>query len=310
MTRKLPPLNALRAFEAAARHQSFKAAAEELNVSQSAISHQIKKLEERLNVSLFKRGLRTVTLSAAGRDYFPHIRDAMDKMDAATKNLQNQDDGNILTIQTHSTLAVRWLIPKLQAFNADYPDFEVRVITSQMNPNFRGEYFDLAIMIGKGSEPDLIYEYLFTPEMFLVCSPKILNQDTPLNTPEDLENFVLLQVYPSEKDWEEWLDYAGLKNIDPNNGLRFDSYDHALKMAARGHGVALGMQPYVDEDFATKLLTCPLPEFTTTSKSDWNLVHSRAQRDNKKIKTFKAWLLQQINEDSELARLRLTGPGA
>lgn len=302
--RSIPPLNALRAFEAAARTESFKAAALELHVSQSAISHQIRHLEEVLTTKLFNRSTRAAELTEAGRAYLPFLQRAFDSISDGTRLLTRVTREDVLTIRMYSTFAVRWLIPRLHRFQGRYPELKVGVTTSQLDPIFPDQDIDLGIMIGRPSEAHVHYQYLFSPTMFPVCSPKLLSGRNRIKRPDDLSRFTMLQVYPSAGDWAAWLAATGAKGIDPDGGLRFDSYDHALRMAARGMGVSLAMQPYVDEDLAAGLLIAPLPRHTVPAPGNWYLVYPIEHRKLPKTMAFQSWLLEEISGDESLALLR------
>jgi LysR family glycine cleavage system transcriptional activator len=302
--RSLPPLNALRAFEAAARTGSFKEAALELHVSQSAISHQIKHLEQVLAVKLFDRGTRAVLLTEAGRTYLPFLQQAFDSISDGTRMLTRATREDVLTVRLYSTFAVRWLVSRLHRFQDRHPALQVRLMTSQLDAEFPDQDIDLAVMIGRPSPGRVHYEYLFSPTMFPVCSPKLLAARKRITRPSDLAGFTILQVYPSAGDWAAWLKATRVKGVDPDAGLRFDSYDHALRMAARGMGVALAMQPYVSEDLAAGLLVAPLPRHTVPAPGDWYLAYMADHRRVRKIAVFQAWLLDEVSADEDLAALR------
>jgi LysR family glycine cleavage system transcriptional activator len=302
--RSIPPLNALRAFEAAARTGSFKHAALELHVSQSAISHQIKHLEKVLGRKLFDRGTRVVSLSAAGRTYLPFLRQAFDSISDGTRLLTRVTREDVLTVRMYSTFAVRWLVSRLNKFQDRHPDINVRLTTSQIDTVFPDQDIDLAVMIGQPVAGQVHFEYLFSPTMFPVCSPKLITSRNRITRPSDLEGFTILQVHPSADDWAAWLKATRTKGVDPDSGLSFDSYDHALRMAARGLGVALAMQPYVSEDLAAGLLIAPLPQYTVPATGDWYLVYVAEHKSLRKIKSFQAWLLDEIDADESLAKLR------
>lgn len=307
MKRRLPPLTALRAFEAAARLGSFRDAADELAVSQSAISHQIKHLEANLGVELFVRTARAVELSDAGKAYHPVIRDAFDRIDTATRQLLSPEAENVLTIQMYSTFAVRWLMPRLQAFQTVHPQLQVRLNTSQIDADFTERGIDLAVMIGQRKRDTLYYDYLFSPRMMVVCSPKYLEtakeNGLPLAHPEDLASHPILQVYPSANDWAVWLEANGVTGVDPDAGLRFDSYDHALKTAARGLGVALAMQPYVAEDFEAGHLVDVFPQQHVRTIGHWFLTCPRERPGQRKVRLFADWLKAEIASDPHLTPL-------
>ncbi|MGB3471009.1 MAG: transcriptional regulator GcvA [Erythrobacter sp.] len=298
---KLPPLNALRSFEAAARLGSFKLAAEELAVSQSAISHQIKLLEEVLGLDLFVRRPRKVELTEAGESYRDSVSEAFEKLIEGTRALLKSENDTTLNIQTYSTLAVRWLVPKLSSFNRRHPELEVRLITSQWDVDFARQDVDLGIIIGRSDSKNLKYDYLFSPMLFPVCSPAFLAKGRPLSAPQDLAEQPILQVYPSADDWPTWLESSGVEGVDPNSGLSFDSYDHALKTAVRGIGVAMAMHPYVSEDLSAGLLINLFPDRAIAAPGDWNVVYPVSRNRVRKIRKFSKWLQEEIENDPELS---------
>jgi LysR family glycine cleavage system transcriptional activator len=300
MRKKLPPLTALRSFEAAARHGSFRHAAEELCVSHSAVSHQIKLLEENLGVALFVRKSRSVELSKLGSIYYPILRDAFDLIAQGAERLRSPQSSAVLTVQLYSTFALRWLIPRLSSFYKNYPGVQVRLNTSQKDVDFEQEDVDLCVMIGQRVSEKLHYDYLFSSELFPVASPSLIAGKTPLKRIEDLRRHTVLQVYPSKKDWHMWLDSVNLADIDLDAGLQFDSYDHALSTATQGLGVALGMQPYVSRDISAGLLVELFPGQRTNAAGEWYLVCRRERADNKNIAIFRRWLLDAINDDASL----------
>lgn len=306
MGRRLPSLTALRAFEAAARNGSFKQAADELCVSQSAISHQIKDLEKSLGIDLFERHVRAVKLTVAGATYYPQLREAFDKIQGATTRLVETQSEAVLNIQTYSTLAIRWLIPLLADFSVFAPDIDVRVITDQNEADFYRRSIDAAIMIGQPSATSLVQAYLFTPTLVPVAAPQV-KKTKKISVPEDLKTVDLLQVYPSEKDWLHWLKIHGMETADVSMIMNLDSYDHALKLCARGIGVALGMQPYIADDLANGTLETLFPESEISCPNSWYLVYPEERADSPHVPLFEKWLISCIEADSLLSRLRKKG---
>ena len=299
MRKKLPSLTALRSFEAAARHSSFKDAAIELCVSHSAISHQIKLLEDQLGVELFTRKARSVELTRAGKIYFPVLRDAFDSINEATEQITAPHAAGVVTIQVYSTFAIRWLIPRLPQFQARNPDIQVRLNTAQTDVDFAHDDVDACVRIGRPLEPDLHQRFLFASELFPVCSPSLLAGATPLAAPQDLAGHTILQVPPSAKDWGIWLRAHNLERVDPNSGLMFDSYDHALATAAQGLGVALGMQPYMARDLAAGTLVEIFPGERIPHEDDWYFVCRKGKETSRKIAVFSDWLQAQIQADPD-----------
>ena len=303
MRRQLPPLNALKAFEAAARHCSFKQAADELFVSHSAVSHQIKQLEDYLGVELFLRISRGVKLSAAGRAYYPIIRDAIERIAEGTQLVMRPEASGILTVQVYSTFAIRWLIPRLPDFQSRHPDVRVRLHTSQSDVNFEHEDVDLCVMIGRRSEAGLRYDYLFSSRIFPVCSPALKRSGPALEEPADLANHTIIQVYPSKHDWRVWLEENGVSGVDPDVGPQLDSYDLALNSATQGLGVALGMEPFVNRDLEAGTLVEVFKDKRVYTRGNWFLASRSERADLDNISAFREWLLAQVAKDPAMIRL-------
>lgn len=301
MAQRLPPLNALRVFDAVATGGSFKAAAELLNVTQSAISHQIKGLEAHLGTFLFLRQPRGIELTGAGREFHTHVRAAFVEIERGVRRIGQPQGPESLTIQTYSTIAVRWLVPRLQGFQARFPRLVIRLVTAQTDPSFADEAIDLGLVIGRPAPARLASAYLFSPQLFPVCAPALAAR---LTAPADLARVPLLQVYPSAGDWPCWLAAQGVAGVDPDQGMRFDSYDHALRMAARGHGVALAMQPYVAEELAAGTLVRPFPGCEVPAPEAWHLVWPAARGQGRHAAAFCQWARDEVAADPELAALR------
>jgi LysR family glycine cleavage system transcriptional activator len=303
---RLPPLNALRAFEAAARNLSFKMAAEELSVSQSAISHQVKGLEDYLGFRLFNRGTRSVELTRRGKMYYPVLRNAFDTIAEGTAVVQEKNLAHVLTLQVYSTFTIRWLLPRLANFQAASPEIQVRLTTAQSDVDFEHDDVDAAIMIGQPDNPSLNYTYLFDAELFPVCSPQYLEKlrsqeqgGKPLS-PGCLSPQQILQVYPSPDDWREWLHAQGVSDLRTSEGLQLESYDIALKSAAQGMGIALGQQPYVADDLAQGLLTELFPGLRVRNPRRWFFTCREEKSEQPRIKVFRRWLLEQVATDPKL----------
>jgi LysR family glycine cleavage system transcriptional activator len=299
--RRLPSLNALRAFEAAARHLSFKDAASELSVSQSAVSHQIKALEEHLGLVLFTRRTRGIELTRKGLLYYPILRNALDSIAEGTERILSSSPVTVLTLQVYSTFTIRWLLPRLPSFQAEHEDMQVRLTTAQMDADFEHDDVDAAIMIGVADNPGLHYDHLFDVQMFPVCSTSYLkkNHDT-LSKPQDIPPRDLLQVYPSANDWPTWLETQGITAVDMTQGLQLESYDLALSSAAQGMGIALAQQPYISRDLANGALVEMFPGLRVINPRSWYLACRKEQREQAKIEVFRSWLLKQVALDQQL----------
>ena len=259
MTTRLPSLNGLRAFEAAARHLSFTNAATELNVTQTAISHQIRRLEEELGVRLFVRQNRALVLTPEATEYLPGVRTAFNDLRFATDRLLRKDNENVLTVSTLASLAAKWLLPRLPAFQEAHPGIDVRITTSTALVDFKSGGVDAAIRYGRGHWPGLRADWLMADELFPVCSPALITGDRPLRCPEDLAQQTLLHTSAGyNDDWRLWLTAAGLPpNISKHPGLTFDLILVTVQAAIDGLGVAMGRTSYVEADIAKGRLVVP-----------------------------------------------------
>ena len=296
--RRLPPLNALRAFEAAARHLSFTKAAAELFVTQAAISHQIKGLEEWLGLKLFRRQNRNLLLTDAGQAYLPVLREAFDLIDDATQRLHAQDDNSALTVSTFTSFAAKWLMPRLGRFAAAHPEIEVRLSISDAISDFMEEHVDVAVRYGLGQWKGVYIDRLMTEVVFVVCSPSLLDGGAPLTSPEDLAGHTLLHDDLPE-DWSAWLDAAGAK-IKPKRDLAFNHSEMVLQAAADGLGVALGRSVLVADDLAAGRLVRPF-DLQLTAQSAYYTVCPEGTQDRPKVKAFREWVLKEVARDRELA---------
>ncbi len=300
MRTRLPSLNALRFFESAARLGSFKAAAGELCVSRSAVSHQMKKLEQQLNVKLFLRKSTVLELTRSGRAYYPILRDAFDRIAEGTEMVVAPSGHSVITIQIYSTFAIRWLIPRLPQLQQQHPDIMVRLHTSQSDVDFDHEDVDMCVMIGSPNRADLKYDFLFSSRVFPVCNPTCMADLELRDHPERLCNAEILQVYPSRLDWWVWLQENHIEGIDPDSGQQFDSYDHAMNAAMQGMGVALGIEPFVVRDLRAGLLVQPFPGKEVYTRGDWYLVCRGGKTGNPDIEIFRHWLIEQIEADTTM----------
>jgi LysR family glycine cleavage system transcriptional activator len=290
MTARLPSLNGLRAFEAAARHLSFTQAAAELNVTQTAISHQIRRLEEELGIRLFVRQNRALALTPKARDYLPGVRAAFNDLRLATDRLLRKDDDNVLTISTLASLAAKWLLPRLTAFQEAHPGIDVRITTSTGLVDFKGGDVDAAIRYGRGHWPGLRAEWLMADEVFPVCSPALLTGKRPLRRPEDLRDHVLLHNTNNSDDWRLWLTASGLPaDISKQPGITFDLILMTVQAAIDGIGIAMGRTSYVQDDIAKGRLVVPF-EIALPADAGFYLVSPEATADPPKLHAFRNWL--------------------
>jgi LysR family glycine cleavage system transcriptional activator len=291
MTARLPSLNGLRAFEAAARHLSFTQAASELNVTQTAISHQIRRLEEELGIRLFIRKNRALALTPQARDYLPGVRAAFNDLRLATDRLLRKDDDKVLTVSTLASLAAKWLLPRLTAFQEAHPGIDVRITTSTALVEFRNGDVDAAIRYGRGNWPGLRAEWLMADEVFPVCSPALLSGKRPLQTAEDLRDHVLLHTSNNSDDWRQWLTAAGLpSDLSRLPGITFDLILMTVQAAIDGIGVAMGRTSYVQDDIAKGRLVVPF-NIALPADAGFYLVSPEGVAEPPKLKAFRQWLL-------------------
>ncbi len=296
MKRWLPPLNSLRTFEAAARHRSFTRAAEELNVTQTAVSHQIRTLEERLGLKLFDRRGRTLRLTEAAKGYLPSVRSAFDQLHDATERLIGPDREATLTVSTLTTFAAKWLVPRLGGFQDLHPEISVRIATSMAPVEFDRDDVDVAIRYGRGDWPGLRVDRLIREDIFPVCSPKLLDGPHPLGRPDDLASHTLLHVVGFREDWQVWLTAANVDGIDPSSGLKFDIAMAALQAAIDGVGVALGRTALVEGDLATGRLVAPF-DISLPIEAAYYVVAPERTADRPSIKAFREWLITTLATD-------------
>ncbi|QDF40421.1 transcriptional regulator GcvA [Bradyrhizobium symbiodeficiens] len=292
MTARLPSLNGLRAFEAAARHLSFTLAASELNVTQTAISHQIRRLEEEFGIRLFIRQNRALALTPEARDYLPGVRAAFNDLRLATDRLLRKDDDKVLTISTLASLAAKWLLPRLTDFQESHPGIDVRITTSTSLVDFQRDNVDAAIRYGRGQWPGLRADWLMADELFPVCSPSLLRGDKPLRQPEDLRGYPLLHTSNANSDdWRLWLTAAGLPaDIARQPGITFDMIFMTIQAAIDGIGVAMGRTSYVQDDIAKGRLVVPF-KIALPADAGFYLVAPEGRREAPKLTAFRQWML-------------------
>lgn len=293
MSTRLPSLNGLRAFEAAARHLSFTTAASELNVTQTAISHQIRRLEEELGLKLFIRRNRTLALTPQGHDYLPGVRAAFNDLRLATDRLKRRDNDHVLTVSTLASMASKWLLPRISTFQKAHPDIDVRITTSTSLVDFRSGDVDAAIRYGRGQWPGLRADWLTADHLFPVCSPALLTGRKALRQPQDLAGYTLLYSSGYDDDWRLWLTAAGLPtDISKQPGLTFDMIFMTLQAAIDGLGVAIGRTTYVEGDLAKGRLVMPF-DISLPADAGFYLVSPETSSDSRKLKAFREWLLSQ-----------------
>lgn len=295
MAYRLPSLNALRAFEAAARHLSFKEAGRELAVTAGAVSQQVKALEAELGVALFRRLIRQIVLTEAGQALLPKVRQAFQILSAATEGLLSGEETGSLTISTFPAFAAKWLVPRLGRFTERHPEIDVRISATPELVDFRREAVDLAVRQGEGDYPGLRSDFLTHAELFPVCSPALLAGPHPLRAPADLRFHHLLHSR-REVEWSLWLKAHGVEGVDPSRGTRFSDYALALEAAIMGQGVAISREPLVTADLASGALVRPFPQ-ALPDQMDYYLVYPEERADHPKIALFRAWIVAEMRAD-------------
>lgn len=291
-SRRLPPLNALRAFEAAARHLSFKEAAEELSVTQSAVSHQIRQLERLLGASLFRRTGRGIELSEDGRRLLPGLSEGFDRVARAVAQFEARRPSGILIVSMLSTFAMRWFIPRLHRFQAAHPDIEVRISAAVRLVDLEREGFDCAIRFGSGAWPGLRADRLFAERLIPVCHPGLATVERPLRTPADLKRHKLLHARLRPDDWRVWLHAAGIHEVDPSTGPVFETRNFVIQAALDGLGVAVVDPALVSEELAAGRLVQPFPT-SLPRDGAYYLVCRDVTAETPRIASFRAWLLAE-----------------
>ncbi|MEZ5932976.1 MAG: transcriptional regulator GcvA [Alphaproteobacteria bacterium] len=294
MVRRLPSLNALRAFEAAARHLSFSRAADELNVTKAAVSHQVKALEEELGLPLFRRLNRALLLTDAGQTLLPSLTQAFGMMGGAIDRLKKRDETGELTLTTLASFAAIWLVPRLGRFRRAHPEIDVRITTSDESIDFAASDVDLAIRYGAGRWPNVHVERLMTEEIFPVCAPSLLADGPPLEKPADLANHTLLHDYTLET-WRMWLIAVGEGGVDAERGPRYQHSNLVIQAAEQGDGVALARSVLAADALAKGRLVKPF-DVALPAEFAYYLVCPPDHLKRPKVKAFRAWLVDEAAE--------------
>jgi LysR family glycine cleavage system transcriptional activator len=298
MAERLPPLNALRSFEVAARHLSFTKAAEELHVTHSAISHQIKALEEWLGTPLFRRVNRGLLLTEPGQAYLKPVRESFQRLGEATWRLKAKGRSGPLTVSVMPSFASKWLVPRLRNFRDRHPDIDVRVSATPDLIDFDREDVDVAVRYGRGNwSSELRSDLLIRESMFPVCSPKLLEGLLPLKTIQDLRHHTLLTDYDWRVDfWQLWLDAAGITDLVPKHSLSFNYSNLMLQAAIDGLGVALTQNALAGDDLAAGRLV-RLFDVTLPTDYAYYVVTPMLSAMRPKIVAFRDWLVDEANLD-------------
>lgn len=292
MNRRLPPLNAMRAFESAARNASFTRAASELFVTQGAVSRHVAALERWLGTKLFMRTQRGIELTAKGSAYFRLIKGALDQIDHATRQLQQSPDENLLRLKLPPTFAIRWLVPRLARFHAQHRGIDVQITTSHDTVDFDREDVDAYIHSDLVPPTGPGFRRLFGEVLTPVCSPNLTKHDPPLKAPRDLAQHVLLCSLHRPHDWPTWLSAAGVGDIDGNSGLKFENAALAYQAAIDELGVTIAQRAMVEDDLQSRRLIAPFALNVRTSGA-YYLAYHRDRPKSARLAVFEDWLLRE-----------------
>ncbi len=289
----LPALDLLVGFEAAARHLSFTKAGEELYLTQSAVSRQMKELEAQLGVALFQRRHRALALTPEGQQFYAAAAQVLVTMRAATDRLRQSTGRQAIALTTTHSFAALWLIPRLAGFTRAHPEADVRITADTRVQDLERDGLDIAIRHGPPSLAGPNAIRLFGERVFPVCSPKLLARK-PLKKPEDLKNHVLLQYDDPDGrhpwlHWKTWLEVAGIADLRPAGTLSFSGYEQIIPAALAGHGVALGRTPLVRDLLAAKELVAPFKSSADPARAYFAIVSKRAE-GRPEVQAFVEWL--------------------
>jgi LysR family transcriptional regulator, glycine cleavage system transcriptional activator len=297
----MPPLNALRAFEAAARHLSLTKAAQELNVTAGALSHQIRGLEELLGLKLFERRVRSIALTTAGRQLYPGLQAGFVHIRDAVAGLRDAGDARVLVISTPPGFTSKWLAPRLYRFSNANPEIDVRVSSTLSNANFTTDGVDVAVRslaIDAVPDPELVVETLIEMCFVPVCSPRLIDTHGPIATAEALGRLPLihddaLASRAKVPTWADWFKAAGVDGVDVSRGLRFNSPDHALDATAEGGGVLLAHDVLAYDDLRTGRLAIPF-DLALRSGRAYCVVCAKRRQDHPNVQAFRRWIKQEV----------------
>ena len=323
---RFPPLNALRAFEAAARHSSFKIAAKELHVTPGAVSHQVKLLEEYLGVQLFRRLTRALELTTEAHAMLPKVREGLDALHAAVERVRSREEMASLTVVTPPNFAARWLMPRLSGFTRAHPTIELHLAARQSmvdqhengafvvpEADSRADSPAVMVRFGSGHYPGSHVDEVFSAVYVPVCSPRLLEGEHPLRKPEDLRHHTLLHDDTVSEEgarpsWNDWLQSVGVTDIDATRGPHFSNAALAMDAAIEGMGVTLAIKSLVTSEIETHRLAEPFDIAAPTGYA-YYLVTPESAAQNRAVAAFREWLLDESRQE-RLTATRSAGSAA
>ncbi|WP_199456050.1 MULTISPECIES: transcriptional regulator GcvA [unclassified Marinobacter] len=291
--RRLPPLNALKMFEASARSLSFSGASEELFVTPSAVSHQVKTLENFLGVELFHRSNRKVTLTPQGEQYLASVKHAFDEIEMATQRLSATQGASVVQISVAPNFLIRWLMPRMSRFRALFPDVELQINASMGLLDFNRTSTDMAVYYGNGEWDDIEVEFLRKVMLVPVCGPGLLQTGPPLEKPSDLANHTLIYVSKRTWEWDNWLKKAGVEFITPKGSMQLSSSQLTTAAAQENLGVALADQTLISREIESGKLVVPF-DIPLDTKKAFYLVYRKHRPLTKGMEAFRNWLMDEL----------------
>ncbi|MHC6225358.1 transcriptional regulator GcvA [Pseudomonas sp. X10] len=312
MKDKLPPLNAVRAFEAVARHLSITLAADELNVTPGAVSRQIRSLEEFMEQPLFTRGHRQITLTPAGKQYFDAVARIIEQLRSATRSIKRPPKRRQIKVRAYTTFAMQWLIPRLAGFHQENPKIEV-LLTASLDPvDFQRDDLDAAIRLGAGDWPNCNCHVLSDNLLAPVCAPSLLASPPGLHEPADVVEYTMLHSIARPDDWAHWLQAVGvIDRVDARAGMSYQSSSMAYAAAVGGQGIAMAQLFLVEKELREGTLVRPFPQTVDKGAYTYYLLIPAHRPESDDMKVFRQWLLEQARlTRSENGRLSSDEPAA
>lgn len=296
MSNPLPPLNSLRFFESAARHLSFTRAADELHVTQAAVSHHIKVLEEYFCVPLFRRFTRRLLLTDQGKTLLPVVQNCFERLNGVSKILAETQKRSALDVLLRPYFAAHWLVPRLNRFWQRHPDIDLRLHHSSEPFSFHNDGIDLAVRWGRGDWAGIESELLLRVDITPICSPKLMEGPHPLHCVDDLRHHTLLHE-ESYETWKKWLKAAGAKKVNPRRGPIIDDTNVRTQAAIDGQGVAFGALSLLQDDLATGRLVAPFD--LTLNDLAYYIIYPSGGLNKPNVKLFRDWLLEEVGRQTQ-----------